>query len=150
MNMPRVVSIFVLLFSCLLVAGCAKGEKVAPPPPTPPNQISITGCVATPDTLTIKDGQTASWLADAQYQINFLPTNTPSGPAVPVQPNPFVLQANIAAPKLVHAPSNCSDLGCFYKYTIARMKNGMPQPVCEDPGVRVLPLSQAAAASGKE
>jgi len=134
------ISTSLLSVLCISIVGCHKEAKVTTTPPPLPNQIRITACVAVPDTLAVKDNQPVSFLADVDYQVTFLPKITPNGPAVPVSPNPFVVRGSIAVPKTIHGPSNCGEPGCLYKYSLAHMKNGLPQlPPCADPGIRILP-----------
>jgi len=139
MNASQVCSCMLLCFLSASIVGCEK-QRVVPPPP--PNQVTITACKAEPDERRVHDNDVVPFLAtDDNYQVTFLPTTTPSGPTVPVSPNPFVVQKGISIPKTIHGPSNCAGgQGCPYKYSLTRMQGTMPQPPpCADPTIRILP-----------
>jgi hypothetical protein len=129
------------LWSCLLlcvsyaaVVGCNQDRAALV------TRIQITNCVANPDPATVHDMDSIVWVTDIDYLITFVPTSTPSGPAVPVPSNPFTVKPGTSASQVIHAPSNCSSAGCYYKYSLTRVKNGVPESMpCVDPGIRVVP-----------
>ena len=142
MKMPHVYC----LLSCVLVIsllGCGKHDKLLPPPP-PLDGITITNCEPSPDEKRIQDNKPLSWYAaDRDYWIEFLPTQTPSGPAIPIPQanNPFLVRRQITVPTVMHGPTSCTlSNGCYYKYNVSYNQNNHPQsPPCRDPGVRVVP-----------
>jgi len=135
MKALRVCSCLLLCASYTIVVGCNHENPVMMT-----QRIQITNCSATPDPVTVHDQDSVIWIPDVDYQITFVLTNTPGGPAVPVASNPFVVKAGTSVPQVMHAPSNCSTAGCFYKYGLNRMNNSVPvSPPCIDPGVRVVP-----------
>jgi hypothetical protein len=116
------------------MVGCNKANNATA------TRIQITGCIATPDPQTVHDNSQVIWVPDVNYRITFLPTNTPNGPAVPVSSNPFTVVAGSTVPQVIHGPTNCSTAGCYYKYTLTKFNNGVPESVpCIDPGIRVIP-----------
>jgi hypothetical protein len=131
MKALRVCSYLLLCASYTIVVGCNKAVMT--------QRIQITGCVATPEGPTVHDMDPVSWATDVNYLITFIPTNTPNGQAVPVSPNPFTVVAGSTVPHVIHGPINCSTAGCYYKYTLTKFNNGVPESVpCIDPGIRVI------------
>ncbi len=119
------------------VVGCNKANNA-----TATQRIQITNCIATPDPVSVHDQDSVIWIPDVDYQVTFVLTNTPNGPAVPVSSNPFVVKAGTTVPQIIHGPSNCSTAGCYYKYALTRFRNGVPESVpCIDPGIRVVPAA---------
>jgi len=118
------------------VVGCNKANNATA------TRIQITNCIATPDPVSVHDQDSVIWIPDVDYQVTFVLTNTPNGPAVPVSSNPFVVKAGTTVPQIIHGPSNCSTAGCYYKYALTRFRNGVPESVpCIDPGIRVVPAA---------
>ncbi len=133
MKALRVYSCLLLCASYTIVVGCKESAVTT-------QRIQITNCIATPDPVSVHDQDSVIWIPDVNYLITFIPTNTPSGPAVPVTTNPFTVIAGTTVPQIIHGPSNCSTAGCYYKYGLNKMSNGVPvRPPCIDPGIRVIP-----------
>ena len=134
MKALRVCSCLLLCAPCVVVVGCNKANNAMA------TRIQITNCIATPDPVSVRDQDSVIWIPDVDYQVTFVLTNTPNGPAVPVSSNPFVVKAGTTVPQIIHGPSNCSTAGCYYKYALTRFRNGVPESVpCIDPGIRVIP-----------
>ena len=140
MKVLRIGSCLLFLLMQTIFVGCSK-EEVAPHDKHLPqtHQLTIKNC-ETDEVVKVYDKDSAVWNADTEYQITFVPTVTPSGPVVPTAPGSFPVKAMTSVPHLIQGPSNCSTAGCFYKYSLTRLKNGVPdEKPCRDPGIRIIP-----------
>ncbi len=135
MKALRVCNCMLLCVSSVAVLGCNKADNAVVT-----QQIHVTACVATPDSVSVRDMDPVIWIPDVDYLVTFTATITPSGPVVPVSTNPFTIKAGTTVPQIMHGPSNCSTAGCYYKYSLTKFKNGVPESFrCIDPGIRIVP-----------
>jgi hypothetical protein len=134
--------VYCLLMTSMLLAssGCGKLKDYFFPPKGVHN-IKIHGCQADSEPDVRASDLIAPSTDDDTYRVTFLPTPTPNnGPVVPVSPNPFDVTPGNTNQYQVHGPSDCSDAGCYYKYNLNRVKNGvMVGKPCRDPGIRIIP-----------
>jgi hypothetical protein len=140
MKSLQICGCLLLCVFCLTFVGCDKENKSGGVGIVNSYTIIITNCVADKDPLNVHDKDVVTWIPDVDYQITFLPTSTPGGPKVPTSSNPFQVTAGSTVPQIMRGPSDCSTAGCYYKYSLARIKNGVPEkPPCADPGIRIVP-----------
>jgi hypothetical protein len=140
MKVLRIAGCLLLLLMQTIFVGCSKEEIASRDKHMHPvtHPLTITSCGAA--NVDVRDKDSVVWNADADYQITFVPTVTPSGPAVPTTPASFPVLGGTSVPHLIQGPSNCSAAGCLYKYSLTRLKNGVPEEKpCADPGIRILP-----------
>ncbi len=139
MKPQQICTCLLLCISSVTFVGCDKMNKGGGGTLTS-NTITITNCVPDKDTLNVHDKDSVTWIPDDAYQITFLPTATPSGPKVPTSSASFPVTHGISAPQFIRGPSDCSTAGCYYKYSLTRIKNSVPDPSpCLDPGIRIVP-----------
>jgi|ERR1043166_3227213 len=132
MKALRVCCYLLLCVYWITLVGCNKAVSV--------QRIQVTNCIASPDPLSVHDNDQVIWITDVDYQITFSPTSAPTGPTVPVTTNPFTVRTGTSVPQTIHGPFNCSTAGCYYKYSLTRISNGVPASLpCVDPGIRILP-----------
>ena len=118
------------------MVGCNRTGSV----PTNPQPVHLTSCQANPDEVKVKDMGRVQWFADDDgYKITFLNNVPPNSVGVPTV-NEFTVPAGSFVTQTMHGPINCSSIGCYYKYNLTRIKNGVPENTfCNDPGVRIVP-----------
>ena len=140
MKSLQICGCLLLFIFCITFVGCEKENKSDGRGIANSNTITITNCVPDKDTVNVHDKDSVTWIPDDAYQITFLPTATPSGPKVPTSSGSFPVTHGISAPQIIRGPSDCSTAGCYYKYSLTRIKNGVPDPSpCLDPGIRIVP-----------
>jgi hypothetical protein len=136
-----------LLFPLVAVTGCTphryasnvKGLTTYTPkhPPITTDTVSISGCVATPDSATVAEGDAnLQWVVDSADLFTYLVSFSlnPIEGASPVvskslQDNPHTVKTGCTAAA-----------GCYYPYSLIQINpnNGMVK-VCSDPSVHVIP-----------
>jgi len=133
-----------LLFAVLAISITACNKEATKLPFVNPQPITLTNCQASPDPATVIDGQNIVWQSDGNYQVDFSPTMTPSGPEVPTPKPSFPVTIGTSAPQTIHGSSKCSAAGCYYKYSLTILKDGKPAASpCIDPGIRIVPHSMS-------
>ena len=128
----------VLVITILAVIGLG---RLRAPVRSSPKRIHINGC-NTPDEPAPHSLESIDfYYPDESYEIEFLPTLTPNnGSVVPVSKNPFTIQPGTSNLVPVQGPSDCSDAGCYYKYVLRKLRNGVPiRKPCRDPGIHIVP-----------
>jgi hypothetical protein len=122
--------VFPLVLGALFIlGGCKKAvTKLSQP-------VDISDCTASPDTVTVHEGEGIPWQARDQhdYTIRFSNASEPT-------PNPFTVKHGISNPAhTIRGHSGCNPLGHgeFYcKYSLTRDNESNP---CADPGVHIIP-----------
>lgn len=120
------------------MVGCEKTGTL----PTSPQPVHLARCQANPDEVKVKDTGKVQWFADDDgYKITFLNNVPPNSAGVPTV-NEFTVPAGSSVTQTMHGPTNCSSIGCYYKYNLTRIRNAVPEGTfCNDPGVRIVPGS---------
>lgn len=129
MRTLRLCACLLLLGTLVILGGCKKAvTKLS-------HDVGIGNCTASPDTVTVHEGESVRWQPGDQhdYTIGF------SNPGEPT-PNPFKVKHGVSNPAHpIHGRSGCNPLGQgeFYcKYSLTRDNEGTP---CADPGVHIIP-----------
>ncbi|MFI5113941.1 MAG: hypothetical protein ACHP7J_02270 [Terriglobales bacterium] len=145
MKVLRIGSCLLLLLTQTIFMGCSqeKKEKEAKEDVAEQRQfrckthpLTITKCeIKNYDVVEVCDMDHVEWTAgDDNYQVTFV------GSPVPTTTGSFPVLQGTKVSQVIHGPSDCSDAGCYYKYNLNRIKNGVVvKKPCRDPGIRILP-----------
>jgi hypothetical protein len=103
--------------------------------------VKITNCEPDKDPVRVKNADQVEWLgADDSYQVTFDTKAFPNVTDEPILHNKADVPKGSSVKVPVNGHTKCSTQGCYYKYNIARLKNGVPESTfCNDPGVRIVP-----------
>jgi plastocyanin len=124
----RIWGCLLLPATLLIIGGCEKAGFKAP------LDVGISNCTASPDTVTVREGQQVRWQpTDHDYTIRFSNSGEPTA-------NPFTVKhgaSNPAHPIKGHSGCVSSGHGEFYcKYSLTQDNGSTP---CADPGVHIVP-----------
>lgn len=125
----RRLCVYLLVSGTLFILGGCKQAGVKGP-----HNVSINNCTASPDTVTVHEGEQVQWQSsDHDYTIRFSIASEPTA-------NPFKVNHGVAnPPHPIHGHSGCTPGGHgeFYcKYSLT--KDSDPSP-CADPGIHIVP-----------
>jgi plastocyanin len=112
-----------------ILGGCKKAVTNLP------HEVGITECTASPDTVTVHEGDQVHWQPGDQhdYTISFSDQSEPTA-------NPFKVKHGVSNPAhLIHGHSGCvkdakGEFDC--KYSLTRDNETTP---CKDPGIHIIP-----------
>lgn len=128
-----------------IVIALGKFSSFAPGPQGKPHNIYISGC----DTRDEPKGHKSESIAfhtDIIYHVKFSTADSPSqGTKYPFTrndsqaDNEFDIIPGAANEHQLTGPNDCSQRGCYYRYTLKRIINGVPEgTLCNDPGIHII------------